>query len=62
MQFPVKDYNCILETIAKKMGYKLPGDEPNIKKTEDLLLRSFTEGGKMTLDTPIDFQAQKILL
>jgi ribosome biogenesis GTPase A len=59
VQFPVKDYNCILETIAKKMGYKLPGDEPNIKKTEDLLLRSFTEGkfGKMTLDTPIDFQA-----
>jgi len=57
--FPVKDYDDILTTIAAKMGYKLPGDEPDIRKTEEFILRSYTDGkfGKMTLDTPPDFQA-----
>jgi len=57
--FPVKDYDDILTTIAAKMGYKLPGDEPDIRKTEEFILRSYTDGkfGKMTLDTPPDSQA-----
>ncbi|WDE99056.1 ribosome biogenesis GTPase YlqF [Lentisphaera profundi] len=60
VKFPVTDYDHILETISAKMGYKLPGNMPDIRKTEEYILREYTDGkfGKMTLDIHPDSQAK----
>ncbi len=59
VEIPPKDYSDILNTIAFKMGYLLPGGEADLRKTEEYILRGFTDGkyGRITFDQLPEFNA-----
>ena len=54
MQFPVTNTDHALQAIARKLGFLLPGDTEDIRKTEEYILRAYTDGkfGRLSLDTP----------
>ena len=57
VQFPVTNTDHALKAIARKLGFLLPGDTEDIRKTEEYILRAYTDGkfGRLSLDTPEGF-------